>query len=64
MTFTAPLIADIQDPQNAVQLQHVWNQKTKPQGSLGVLSSYNRSSSYLPVTMAWRRKACPPTPAT
>jgi nicotinate-nucleotide--dimethylbenzimidazole phosphoribosyltransferase len=39
MTFTAPLIADIHDAQRAAQLQQVWNQKTKPTGSLGQLEA-------------------------
>jgi nicotinate-nucleotide--dimethylbenzimidazole phosphoribosyltransferase len=51
MTFTAPLIADIQDPQNAVQLQHVWNQKTKPQGSLGVLEALGQQIGLIQQTL-------------
>ncbi len=39
MTFSAPLIVDIHDPQHAAQLQQAWNQKTKPPGSLGQLEA-------------------------
>jgi nicotinate-nucleotide--dimethylbenzimidazole phosphoribosyltransferase len=51
MTFSAPLIANIHDPQLAAQLQQVWNQKTKPQGSLGQLEALGQQIGLVQQTL-------------
>jgi nicotinate-nucleotide--dimethylbenzimidazole phosphoribosyltransferase len=51
MNFTLPLITDIHDPQLATQLQQVWNQKTKPLGSLGALEALGQQMGLIQKTL-------------
>ena len=51
MTFTPPPIANIHAPELAAQLQQAWNQKTKPQGSLGALEALGQQIGLIQQTV-------------
>jgi nicotinate-nucleotide--dimethylbenzimidazole phosphoribosyltransferase len=51
MTFTPPSISDIHAPELAAQLQQAWNQKTKPQGSLGALEALGQQIGLIQQTL-------------